>query len=152
MKPDFETGHRQLCAAQCNGASWSTTPSSDGIEHDIAPDALLELEIEFNNQGNRLIVFQPYVRSIPGGWEVLGGLYPASIPAGETAVWPVSLQGNGVAVSGDLELRFATEDGYYVDWNRDRKSTRLNSSHALNSYAVFCLKKKTIYHSSLSYS
>src|SRR5438067_10443767 len=26
---------------------------------------------------------------------------------------------------------------------RDRKSTRLNSSHVSNSYAVFCLKKKT---------
>src|SRR5271167_4708521 len=26
--------------------------------------------------------------------------------------------------------------------NRDRKSTRLNSSHVSNSYAVFCLKKK----------
>src|SRR5947199_7379746 len=26
---------------------------------------------------------------------------------------------------------------------RDRKSTRLNSSHLGNSYAVFCLKKKT---------
>src|SRR3712207_8963454 len=26
--------------------------------------------------------------------------------------------------------------------NRDRKSTRLNSSHANISYAVFCLKKK----------
>src|SRR5438034_7910836 len=25
---------------------------------------------------------------------------------------------------------------------RDRKSTRLNSSHTVNSYAVFCLKKK----------
>src|SRR6266516_5441045 len=25
----------------------------------------------------------------------------------------------------------------------DRKSTRLNSSHRTNSYAVFCLKKKT---------
>src|SRR5688500_19379416 len=25
----------------------------------------------------------------------------------------------------------------------DRKSTRLNSSHLVNSYAVFCLKKKT---------
>ena len=24
----------------------------------------------------------------------------------------------------------------------DRKSTRLNSSHTVNSYAVFCLKKK----------
>src|SRR3712207_7892889 len=28
---------------------------------------------------------------------------------------------------------------------RDRKSTRLNSSHANISYAVFCLKKKTNY-------
>src|SRR3712207_6891155 len=28
---------------------------------------------------------------------------------------------------------------------RDRKSTRLNSSHANISYAVFCLKKKKLY-------
>src|SRR3712207_8438546 len=28
---------------------------------------------------------------------------------------------------------------------QDRKSTRLNSSHANTSYAVFCLKKKTDY-------
>src|SRR5205085_7216596 len=28
--------------------------------------------------------------------------------------------------------------------NRDRKSTRLNSSHSQISYAVFCLKKKKI--------
>src|ERR1035437_10816168 len=27
-------------------------------------------------------------------------------------------------------------------WHLDRKSTRLNSSHANISYAVFCLKKK----------
>src|SRR5215470_19829749 len=27
-------------------------------------------------------------------------------------------------------------------WTRDRKSTRLNSSHGSISYAVFCLKKK----------
>src|SRR5207248_11251536 len=34
-------------------------------------------------------------------------------------------------------------------WNttpRDRKSTRLNSSHRTISYAVFCLKKKTSHH------
>src|SRR5256885_12071401 len=40
------------------------------------------------------------------------------------------------------------------DWNTniaesssgsDRKSTRLNSSHLVISYAVFCLKKKTIH-------
>src|SRR5687768_17837978 len=29
------------------------------------------------------------------------------------------------------------------DRQRDRKSTRLNSSHGYISYAVFCLKKKT---------
>src|SRR5260221_9302643 len=28
-------------------------------------------------------------------------------------------------------------------WRLDRKSTRLNSSHTVISYAVFCLKKKT---------
>src|SRR3712207_8003305 len=30
----------------------------------------------------------------------------------------------------------------YERFGRDRKSTRLNSSHANISYAVFCLKKK----------
>src|SRR3712207_7860574 len=35
-------------------------------------------------------------------------------------------------------------DGLLVDVRGDRKSTRLNSSHANISYAVFCLKKKFI--------
>src|SRR5690625_6142690 len=34
-------------------------------------------------------------------------------------------------------------DGARTD-RRDRKSTRLNSSHVAISYAVFCLKKKTV--------
>src|SRR3712207_7898472 len=37
-----------------------------------------------------------------------------------------------------------TADGKYRTLaQQDRKSTRLNSSHANISYAVFCLKKKT---------
>src|SRR5256885_12005253 len=32
----------------------------------------------------------------------------------------------------------------------DRKSTRLNSSHLVISYAVFCLKKKKTHHQHLS--
>src|SRR3712207_7457824 len=40
--------------------------------------------------------------------------------------------------------------------HEDRKSTRLNSSHANISYAVFCLKKKKkhyhIYHSHYTYT
>src|SRR3712207_9009436 len=47
------------------------------------------------------------------------------------------------------ELRVLALDGPEVadaaaDVGADRKSTRLNSSHANISYAVFCLKKKTI--------
>src|SRR5690606_41030993 len=32
--------------------------------------------------------------------------------------------------------------GYETQEPQDRKSTRLNSSHVKNSYAVFCLKQK----------
>src|SRR2546426_3708248 len=38
-----------------------------------------------------------------------------------------------------LRQEFAIAQGLY---KRDRKSTRLNSSHLVISYAVFCLKKK----------
>src|SRR2546427_6246136 len=48
---------------------------------------------------------------------------------------PVSGGGDG-ARGGERERDGASE--------RDRKSTRLNSSHSQISYAVFCLKKKTI--------
>jgi len=40
---------------------------------------------------------------------------------------------------------FATACSLKIQLNRDRKSTRLNSSHITISYAVFCLKKKTNY-------
>src|SRR5437870_8284639 len=36
------------------------------------------------------------------------------------------------------------EWGRRPNWRRDRKSTRLNSSHVAISYAVFCLKKITV--------
>src|SRR5438132_10092347 len=39
---------------------------------------------------------------------------------------------------------FVTAIGIVAFLSKDRKSTRLNSSHTVISYAVFCLKKKTI--------
>src|SRR3712207_7177531 len=45
----------------------------------------------------------------------------------------------------DAHLREARVGGGLTDLvQQDRKSTRLNSSHANISYAVFCLKKKNI--------
>src|SRR3712207_8946841 len=54
----------------------------------------------------------------------------------------------GHAASKDLRHWRILPDALSADppgvWDdRDRKSTRLNSSHANISYAVFCLKKKT---------
>src|SRR5947209_10091748 len=48
------------------------------------------------------------------------------------------------AVAGDLQLRGPLRKPHELNVaGKDRKSTRLNSSHANISYAVFCLKKKT---------
>src|SRR5260221_10535989 len=41
-----------------------------------------------------------------------------------------------------LENETKTASGIVIPENADRKSTRLNSSHTVISYAVFCLKKK----------
>src|SRR5437762_3652362 len=49
-----------------------------------------------------------------------------------------------VTAAGSRRTTTFTLDGANDDeaWGRDRKSTRLNSSHRCISYAVFCLKKK----------
>src|SRR5690554_7680977 len=50
----------------------------------------------------------------------------------------------------DLEMLYDAlglvkdKNGRHAVFTPDRKSTRLNSSHVRISYAVFCLKKKTI--------
>src|SRR5438552_9282700 len=56
------------------------------------------------------------------------------------ADWPKQLPSNWIMgqVSG---IAVDHEDHIWV-LQRDRKSTRLNSSHQIISYAVFCLKKK----------
>src|SRR5438034_5280653 len=43
--------------------------------------------------------------------------------------------------SGLLTIDDRKKPAYFA-FQRDRKSTRLNSSHTVISYAVFCLKKK----------
>src|SRR3712207_8432741 len=48
-------------------------------------------------------------------------------------------QGVAQLVVGGVQ---ADGEGHVATLVRDRKSTRLNSSHANISYAVFCLKKK----------
>src|SRR3712207_7221882 len=55
-----------------------------------------------------------------------------------TGAWPPGVAAAEAIRAGDEGGRKAVLMGIGVD----RKSTRLNSSHANISYAVFCLKKK----------
>src|SRR3712207_6945504 len=62
---------------------------------------------------------------------VVGDLEADDVPERHRAPEPLGLQGH----HADLRA------GEHVVADQDRKSTRLNSSHANISYAVFCLKK-----------
>src|SRR3712207_8424277 len=60
------------------------------------------------------------------------------------AEWPESLQSSlDIAERIDVEIELDRMLIPRFPCPEDRKSTRLNSSHANISYAVFCLKKKT---------
>src|SRR3712207_7358310 len=80
-------------------------------------------------------LFRSVVRVRPGAVrERPAGVDPRRIDRerSEQSVDPLGAAGDERAVVGILGLA-----------GEDRKSTRLNSSHANISYAVFCLKKKT---------
>src|SRR5439155_11115094 len=66
-----------------------------------------------------------------GGVRVLENHREGLLGDGSPDLFQVFLERDGLA-AGFLHARTA----------RDRKSTRLNSSHVAISYAVFCLKKK----------
>src|SRR5947209_9296758 len=67
--------------------------------------------------------------------ELLQGLYEQGLPTAPSQPSREQLVRNLTYFSADAAAGVAALAG-------DRKSTRLNSSHANISYAVFCLKKK----------
>src|SRR5947207_10361091 len=52
--------------------------------------------------------------------------------------------GSSNGVCGTFVQRLDVKNDCVGTRTRDRKSTRLNSSHTVTSYAVFCLKKKNL--------
>src|SRR3712207_8086679 len=70
---------------------------------------------------------------------------PAGLSAREAEVLRLVAAGlDNAAIAGRLFLSPRTVKSHVASIYKDRKSTRLNSSHANISYAVFCLKKKKI--------
>src|SRR5260221_3839543 len=64
-----------------------------------------------------------------------------SLPLGQTK--QIDFAASGIKSQFEYTV---TKNGEVINHQTflDRKSTRLNSSHTVISYAVFCLKKKTI--------
>src|SRR5947209_10087541 len=56
--------------------------------------------------------------------------------------WPTTSRSRGLVTSLAILLSGGALAFVRLSSSQDRKSTRLNSSHANISYAVFCLKKK----------
>src|SRR3712207_7755728 len=83
----------------------------------------------------------PYTTLFRSGGTYLGGRAWPDVPAGAMVVVPlgsVEQHGHHLPLSTDTAVACAVAEAAVGD----RKSTRLNSSHANISYAVFCLKKK----------
>src|SRR5688572_31219616 len=57
----------------------------------------------------------------------------------------VGLCGHPVCDAASFDVRDYQLHIRIIQADKDRKSTRLNSSHSQISYAVFCLKKKNTY-------
>src|SRR2546426_9067847 len=71
----------------------------------------------------------------PGGTLIFStGISPGALGAGG---WAMGASGESASSRGWPCFQVGG-----ACWARDRKSTRLNSSHLVISYAVFCLKKK----------
>src|SRR5690625_6033445 len=69
-----------------------------------------------------------------------GVAYPSKALLAQT--WNVDMAYAMGEMLGNESLHKEVSGWYAPALNLDRKSTRLNSSHVANSYAVFCLKKK----------
>src|SRR2546422_7750851 len=72
---------------------------------------------------------------------------PGPAPASRHSSWARSLRtwkGTSSSATAWRSISRRWNFAFSPAWRRDRKSTRLNSSHGYISYAVFCLKKKTI--------
>src|SRR5699024_11961975 len=68
--------------------------------------------------------------------------YETNIEYGETEKEEKQMDHLSEIIEIEQKIRNIEHNLYFDTYERDRKSTRLNSSHVSISYAVFCLKKK----------
>src|SRR5205807_7449534 len=123
-----------------------------GVFFLLAPAFLLQLRAtpKPQNEQHRLYVAVPGIRNdlqyggigilvydIDAGYKFIRRIPTWNVPPGEAAE-----NVKGVAASAKTGKLYVSTIKRVACFDLDRKSTRLNSSHLVISYAVFCLKKK----------
>src|SRR5438105_6905502 len=83
-----------------------------------------------------LFPYTTLFRSSEAGYMVITGAASGIMEAGHVGA------GRENSIGVNILLPFEQYANPIIAGDRDRKSTRLNSSHEWISYAVFCLKKK----------
>src|SRR3712207_7875414 len=84
-----------------------------------------------------------YTLSLHDALPIFASFHGSELPV-STSAKGTSRTSLALSTRPHVSLRLFSTTGRVGSWlaTRDRKSTRLNSSHANISYAVFCLKKK----------
>ena len=91
----------------------------ESVQNTLRPDSTVYLQYTIINQGNTELILNPNADSRPGGWSVIAGLSPVTIPAGESASYMLGLEGNGQAIGGSITLHLTTQEGYRISWDGD---------------------------------
>src|SRR5947209_5665232 len=117
---------------------WDEDSRVRNLQHIVNNSRFLVLPwVDVKNLASRIL--SEAVRRTVVDWKQYYGVEPL---LAETLVDPKRYRGTCYRAANWIELGRTSGLGRQDRPNSDRKSTRLNSSHANISYAVFCLKKK----------
>src|SRR5256885_6292172 len=113
--------------------------------------AFTQVVVDASQDGARVICPNPFYQIYEGA-TLLAGAQPYYAPSDAARNFAVDWDSVPADVWEKTQLIFVCSPGNptgavmpLAEWEKlfaDRKSTRLNSSHLVISYAVFCLKKK----------
>src|SRR3712207_978999 len=129
-------GHVELGTVTAQPQPGNTRPRLFRLPHSRA----LVNRMGFNNAGAAALADRLAAAGVVRGNRALG--IPVGVSIGKTKTTPLTEAAEDYLTS----LRLLAPYVDYLAVNADRKSTRLNSSHANISHAVSCLKKKNYWH------
>src|SRR5438034_6388637 len=102
-------------------------------------DKLFEDFFTRRPRGEAVTAWQPAVEMFETDSDIV---VRADLPGIDPKHVDITVTDDTLTLKGEAKAEHEDRGRTYVR-REDRKSTRLNSSHTVISYAVFCLKKKT---------